>query len=55
MKIADMESRLESARLLTYKAASLKDANKQFTKVNLYLYTYTGTNINKDSTYLIIF
>lgn len=33
MKIADMESRLESARLLTFKAAVLKDNKKPFTKV----------------------
>ncbi|CAF0820562.1 unnamed protein product [Brachionus calyciflorus] len=32
MKIADMETRLESARLLTYKAAVLKDNKKPFTK-----------------------
>lgn len=32
MKIADMESRLESARLLTFKAAVLKDNKKPFTK-----------------------
>lgn len=32
MKIADMETRLESARLLTWKAAMLKDAGKNFTK-----------------------
>jgi len=32
MKIADMETRLESARLLTWKAAMLKDAGRNFTK-----------------------
>ncbi|RUS71005.1 hypothetical protein EGW08_021240, partial [Elysia chlorotica] len=32
MKIADMETRLESARLLTWKAAMFKDAGKNFTK-----------------------
>ena len=32
MKLADMEMRLESARLLTLKAASLKDNHKPFTK-----------------------
>lgn len=32
MKIADMEVRLESARLLTWKAAMLKDAGRNFTK-----------------------
>eukprot|EP00794_Sanderia_malayensis_P014365 gene14365-15863_t len=32
MKIADMATRLESARLLTWKAAMLKDAKKDFTK-----------------------
>ena len=31
-KIADMECRLESARLLNYKAAALKDAKKPFSK-----------------------
>lgn len=33
MKIADMEVRLESARLLTYKAAALKDSKRPYTKV----------------------
>lgn len=32
MKIADMETRTESARLLTYKAAALKDEKRPFTK-----------------------
>lgn len=32
IKIADMETRLESARLLNFKAASLKDNKKNFTK-----------------------
>ncbi|KAL3858431.1 hypothetical protein ACJMK2_013022 [Sinanodonta woodiana] len=32
MKLADMEVRIESARLLTWKAAMLKDAGKPFTK-----------------------
>jgi butyryl-CoA dehydrogenase len=32
MKLTDMEMRLESARLLTFKAAALKDAGKSFTK-----------------------
>nr|XP_006811132.1 PREDICTED: short-chain specific acyl-CoA dehydrogenase, mitochondrial-like isoform X2 [Saccoglossus kowalevskii] len=32
MKLADMETRLESARLLTWKAAMLKDAGKPYTK-----------------------
>ncbi|GFQ87587.1 short-chain specific acyl-CoA dehydrogenase, mitochondrial [Trichonephila clavata] len=32
MKLADMELRLESARLLTWKAAMLKDAGEKFTK-----------------------
>ena len=31
-KIADMAVRIESSRLLIYKAASLKDAGKPFTK-----------------------
>ena len=42
MKIADMETRLESARLLTWKAAMLKDAGKNFTKVCL----YNNMNVN---------
>jgi len=33
MKLADMEVKLESARLLTWKAAMLKDAGENFTKV----------------------
>ena len=33
MKHADMEVRLESARLLTWKAAMLKDRGEPFTKV----------------------
>ena len=33
-KLADMEVRLESARLLTWKAAMLKDAGKNFIKVS---------------------
>ena len=32
MKLADMEMRLESARLLTLKAAALKDAGQPFSK-----------------------
>jgi butyryl-CoA dehydrogenase len=32
MKLADMECRLEAARLLTFKAAALKDSKKNFTK-----------------------
>lgn len=32
MKLADMEVRLESARLLTWRAAMLKDAGQKFTK-----------------------
>ncbi|KAF8792776.1 Short-chain specific acyl-CoA dehydrogenase like protein [Argiope bruennichi] len=32
MKLADMELRIESARLLTWKAAMLKDARQNFTK-----------------------
>ena len=35
MKLADMEVKLESARLLTWKAAMLKDAGENFTKVCL--------------------
>ena len=33
MKLADMEVQLESARLLTWKAAMLKDAGENFIKV----------------------
>lgn len=33
MKLADMGMRLESARLLTWKAAMLKDAGLPYTKV----------------------
>lgn len=36
-KLADMELRIQSARLLMYKAALLKDADKPFTKVSHYL------------------
>jgi butyryl-CoA dehydrogenase len=32
MKLADMELRIESARLLTHKAAVLKDDGKSYTK-----------------------
>nr|XP_015922690.1 short-chain specific acyl-CoA dehydrogenase, mitochondrial-like [Parasteatoda tepidariorum] len=32
MKLADMETRLEAARLLTWKAAMLKDAGQKFPK-----------------------
>jgi len=32
-KIADMALRIESARLLTWRAAALKDSGKSFTKV----------------------
>ena len=35
MKLADMETRLESARLLTWKAAMLKDKKQPFTKASL--------------------
>lgn len=33
MKLADMDLRLESARLLTWQAAMLKDAGQPYTKV----------------------
>lgn len=33
-KIANMAMRLEAARLLTWRAAFLKDSKKPFTKVN---------------------
>lgn len=36
MKLADMEVRLQSARLLNWKAAMLKDAGENFTKVCWY-------------------
>nr|XP_042911823.1 short-chain specific acyl-CoA dehydrogenase, mitochondrial-like [Parasteatoda tepidariorum] len=32
MKLADMETRLEAARLLTWKATMLKDAGQNYTK-----------------------
>lgn len=35
-KLADMALRIESARLLTYKAAALKDAGKSYTKVRVF-------------------
>ena len=38
MKIADMATRLESARLLTWKAAMLKDAGKDYTKVENFIW-----------------
>ena len=37
MKLADMEVRLESARLLTWKAAMLKDRDESFSKVKNFL------------------
>ena len=36
MKLADMEVQIESARLLTWKAAMLKDSGQPYTKVQLY-------------------
>ena len=33
-KLADMEVQIESARLLTWKAAMLKDSGKPYTKVS---------------------
>ena len=33
MKLADMEVQIESARLLTWKAAMLKDSGQPYTKV----------------------
>jgi len=33
MKIADMALQIESARLLTWRAAALKDSGKPFSKV----------------------
>ena len=35
MKLSDMEVKLESARLLTWKAAMVKDEGKNFTKVHV--------------------
>ena len=37
-KLADMEVQIESARLLTWKAAMLKDSGKPFTKVSISYY-----------------
>lgn len=34
LKLAEMELKLESARLLTWRAAILKDAGEKFTKVS---------------------
>ena len=48
MKLADMEVKLDSARLLTWKAAMLKDAGENFTKVCL-------INISRWVNFLIIF
>lgn len=45
MKLADMELRIESARLLMYKAAFLKDEHKPYTKVSNYQIT-TKINIS---------
>lgn len=41
-KIADMALKLESSRLLTWRAAQLKDSNKPYTKVR---YEYLDINI----------
>lgn len=46
-KLADMELRLESARLLTWKAAMLKDANKPYTKVKQVLLLKIVCQISK--------
>jgi len=35
-KIADMALKLESARLLTWRAAALKDKKQPFTKVRIF-------------------
>ena len=50
MKIADMALKLESARLLTWKAALLKDANKDFTKVNKSFILYVSRGKFKGAT-----
>lgn len=39
-KLADMALATESARLLTWKAAMLRDAKKPFTKVSLFSLNY---------------
>ena len=46
-KLADMELRIQSARLLMYKAALLKDADKPFTKVSHYLFLFFSSQIVK--------
>lgn len=38
VKIADMASKLESSRLLTWRAAYLKDQGKPYTKVRNFLF-----------------
>ena len=50
MKLADMELKLESARLLTWKAAMLKDAGENFTKV---LTIVWQTRFNRTATMLL--
>lgn len=50
-KIADMALRLESARLLTYQAASLKDEGKKYTKVWCYV---LSINLNFSSRQCIL-
>lgn len=37
-KLADMALQIESARLLTWKAAMLKDSGKSYTKVGIETY-----------------
>lgn len=47
IKLADMAMRLESSRLLTWRAAYLKDQGKPYTKVrNCVDYTYFHTSRN---------
>lgn len=40
-----METRLESARLLTWKAATLKDAGQNFTKVSFKILPFLNNRI----------
>lgn len=45
-KIADMSLRVESARLLTWRAAVLKDEHKPFTKVIMGYFVYSLDSID---------
>lgn len=46
-KIADMALKLESSRLLTWRAAQLKDSNKQYTKVHF-------TSVTKINNFILL-